>query len=372
MRILVLYGTRPEAIKLAPVIGALRERPDRFAVTVGTTAQHREMVDQVQTAFGLRPDLDLDLMRPAQTLNELASRAFAAVERVLVDAPPDCVVVQGDTTTAMVAAFAAFHRGVEVAHVEAGLRSGDLQHPFPEEANRRVVDLVSRWCFAPTARAAAALAAEGVSPERVLVTGNTVVDALRRFVPDDGTAPGEADEVLVTIHRRESFGEPLQRILAALRELAERFPSTRWVYPVHPNPNVRGPAHAALGGLANVELHQPFDYLELLRRLRRCRFALTDSGGIQEEGACFGRPVLVLRERTERQEGVEAGIAKLLGTRRERIVAEAARLLTDEREHRRMSGGANPYGDGRASQRIVAALAGEPVEPFVPAATLPR
>ena len=358
LKILVLYGTRPEAIKMAPVIQALRRRRDRFAVTVCTTAQHREMLDQVQDLFDVRADIDLDLMRPDQSLNTLASQAFAALGPVLARLSPDWVLVQGDTTTAMAGAFAAFHRGVRVGHVEAGLRTGDLRHPFPEEANRRAIDVVAEALFAPTERACAALRAEGVREERIFLTGNTVVDALQhiaRRLPE-----GEkADEVLVTVHRRESFGEPLTGIFAALRELAESFPAVRWVFPVHRNPNVREPARRLLSGLPNFELHEPFDYLELLRRLRGARLAVTDSGGLQEEAPTFGTPVVVLRETTERPEGVEAGNALLAGTDRRRIVAEVARLLRDEPARRRMVAVANPYGDGHAAERIAAVLAGE-------------
>jgi UDP-N-acetylglucosamine 2-epimerase (non-hydrolysing) len=350
---------------MAPVITALRRLPERFDLTVCTTAQHREMLDQVQALFALHADRDLDLMRPDQTPNELAARAFAGIDGVLAEVRPDWLLVQGDTTTAMVGAFAAFHRRVKVGHVEAGLRTGDLSQPFPEEANRRVVDLLAEALFAPTGRASRRLLAEGVPPERVFLTGNTVVDALL-WCAARLPAPGERDEVLVTVHRRESFGAPLAEILAALRELAERFPAVRWIYPVHPNPNVRGPASRSLAGLPNLELHPPFDYLELVQRLRAARLVLTDSGGIQEEAPTFGKPALVLRDKTERPEGLEAGVARLVGTDRRRIVAETARLLTDEAAYRRMARAGNPYGDGRAAERIAAILAGEPVAPWAP------
>lgn len=363
LKILAVYGTRPEAIKMAPVIEALRRRPEAFEVTVCATGQHREMLDQVQELFGLRPDLDLGLMRPDQTLNGLAAGALSAMDGVLVERDPDWLLVQGDTTTAMTAALAAFHRGVRVGHVEAGLRTGDLQRPFPEEANRRIIDLFAAALFAPTERAGAVLRGEGICPERVHVVGNTVIDALLRLAPetDDST---ERPEVLVTLHRRESFGAPLRDILAALRRLAERFPEVLWVYPVHPNPNVRGPAFEILSGLPNFELSEPLDYRELVRRLARCRFALTDSGGIQEEAPTFGKPVLVLRETTERPEGVDAGVARLVGVDGERIFEEASRLLSSEDAWRSMARAVNPYGDGHASERIAAILAGEPWTPF--------
>lgn len=366
-KVLLLYGTRPEAIKMACVAKALEQRPDRFTVTLCATAQHRELLDQVEALFGLQPDLDLDLMRPDQALNELAGRAFTALDRVLAERAPDWVLVQGDTTTAFVGAFAAFHRGVKVGHVEAGLRTGDLRRPFPEEANRRAIDLVADALFAPTERARRALLAEGVPPRSIHLTGNTVVDALQHVA---GRLPPEPprDEVLVTVHRRESFGAPLAEVFAALRELAAALPAVRWIYPVHPNPSVREPALSLLSGLPNVELHEPFGYLELVRRLRTARLVLTDSGGIQEEAPTFGTPVLVLRDTTERPEGIEAGVARLVGTDRARIVTEALRLLTDEDARRRMASAGNPYGDGRAAARIVAALAGEELEPFASAA----
>ncbi|HSK79684.1 MAG TPA: UDP-N-acetylglucosamine 2-epimerase (non-hydrolyzing) [Thermoanaerobaculia bacterium] len=365
LQVLAVYGTRPEAIKMAPVLAALAERPERFAVTVCTTGQHREMLDQVQELLGLRPDLDLRLMRHDQTLNGLTSQALAAMDEVLVSRSPDWLLVQGDTTTAMAAALAAFHRGIRVGHVEAGLRTGDLQRPFPEEANRRVIDLFASALFAPTDQAGRALLAEGCPPERVHVVGNTVIDALRTVASGLSETP-ERVEVLVTVHRRESFGGPLREIFSALRRLAESFPEVDWIYPVHRNPNVRGPAFEILGGLPNLTLHDPFDYRELVRRLIRCRFALTDSGGIQEEAPTFGKPVLVLRETTERPEGVEAGVARLVGTSAERIVAEASRLLTCEEAYQEMARAVNPYGDGHASRRIAAILAEEPWTPFLP------
>ena len=365
LQVLAVYGTRPEAIKMAPVLAALAERPERFAVTVCTTGQHREMLDQVQELLGLRPDLDLRLMRHDQTLNGLTSQALAAMDEVLVSRSPDWLLVQGDTTTAMAAALAAFHRGIRVGHVEAGLRTGDLRRPFPEEANRRVIDLFASALFAPTDRAGRALLAEGCPPERVHVVGNTVIDALRTVASGLSETP-ERVEVLVTVHRRESFGGPLREIFSALRRLAESFPEVDWIYPVHRNPNVRGPAFEILGGLPNLTLHDPFDYRELVRRLIRCRFALTDSGGIQEEAPTFGKPVLVLRETTERPEGVEAGVARLVGTSAERIVAEASRLLTCEEAYQEMARAVNPYGDGHASRRIAAILAEEPWTPFLP------
>jgi UDP-N-acetylglucosamine 2-epimerase (non-hydrolysing) len=361
-RILVVVGTRPEAVKLAPVIRCLRRDRARFETVVCATAQHREMLDSVLSLFEIEPDVDLDLMRPDQAPNELASRAFAALDRVLVERSPDWLLVQGDTTTAMCAAVAAFHRGVRVGHVEAGLRTGDLTRPFPEEMNRRVVDLVADACFAPTRRAADALAAEGVAAERIHRTGNTVVDALNEIARRDGEA-AEEDLVLVTAHRRESFGEPLDRILSAVGRLARAFPRTRFVHVVHPNPNVRDRVQAS-DAPGNLERIEPLDYRSFLRLLRRCRLVLSDSGGIQEEAPAFGKRVLVLREKTERPEGIEAGFARLVGTDEEKIFEESGRILSGRSDLGVPPGAGNPYGDGRAAERIASVLSGVPYEPF--------
>ncbi len=365
--ILVVFGTRPEAIKLAPVIQRLRREPETFRVTVCATAQHRQMLDQVTDLFGIVPDVDLDLMRPDQTLNELSARSLAALDQVLRERAPDWLLVQGDTTTAMCAGLAAFHRRIPVGHVEAGLRTGDLLRPFPEEMNRRVVDLVASAFFVPTERSARALSREDTPADRIFLTGNTVVDALLEIAKSSGPA-AEEDLVLITVHRRESFGEPLNGIVRAIARLAATFPRTRFLHVVHPNPNVLA-AVAANKGIPNVELVQPLDYRALVDKLRRCRLVLTDSGGIQEEAPTFGKPVLVLRDTTERPEGVEAGLALLAGTGEETIVSQAARLLSDEAARRAMTRGVNPYGDGRASDRIADALAGRAFEPFRPAAS---
>jgi UDP-N-acetylglucosamine 2-epimerase (non-hydrolysing) len=365
LKLLVVVGTRPEAIKMAPVIRHLRAEP-ACRVVVCATAQHRQMLDQVLSLFAITPDIDLDLMRPDQTPSELASRALAGLDGVLSREAPDWLLVQGDTTTAMAASIAAFHRRVRVGHVEAGLRTGDFQHPFPEEMNRRVVDLVSDANFVPTRRAARALEDERVPPDKIHLTGNTVVDALLEIAGREGDL-AEEDLVLITAHRRESFGSPLQSIVRAIGRLAHRFPGTRFVHVIHPNPNVRS-AVLANQGLPNVSLVEPLDYLSLVRLMRRARLILTDSGGIQEEAPTFGKPVLVLREKTERPEGVEAGLARLVGTDEERIVREAERLLADPAARRAMAGRANPYGDGHASERIAAILTGRPFDPFLPPA----
>ncbi|HTO87871.1 MAG TPA: UDP-N-acetylglucosamine 2-epimerase (non-hydrolyzing) [Thermoanaerobaculia bacterium] len=365
-RVLLVAGTRPEAIKLAPLVRRLRSEPDQFDPVLCATAQHREMLDQVLRVFDLKPDVDLDLMRPDQSPNEVASRVLAALDPLLARIEPDWLIVQGDTTTAMASALAAFHRRVRIGHVEAGLRTGDLCRPFPEEANRRVVDLVSSAYFAPTQRAARALVAEGAPETTVHTTGNTIVDALLEIARRQGDEP-ETDSVLVTVHRRESFGPPLEGVLRAVERLARAFPRTRFLHVVHPNPNVLAAVRRNQGP-PNLDLLEPLDYPGLVRLLRQSRLVLTDSGGIQEEAPTFGKPVLVLREKTERPEAVEAGRALLVGTDEERIVAEASRLLSDPAARRRMAEGPNPYGDGRAADRIAHALAGRSYSPFAPAA----
>lgn len=371
-KVLVLYGTRPEAIKMAPVVRALRCRDDRVEPIVGTTGQHRDMVRQVHDVFGLRPDLDLDLMTPDQQLSDLAARVLRAVDEVLERISPDWLLVQGDTTTAMASALAAHHRGVRVGHVEAGLRTGHLRQPFPEEANRRLIDVLADALFAPTARAQQALLTEGHPPDRVHLTGNTVVDALHTVASKQHDVEPQ-DEVLVTMHRRESFGAPLRGMVAAIAELADRFPETWWTVPVHPNPNVRDVITEELADRANVRLTAPLPYVELVRCLMRVRLVLTDSGGIQEEAPSFGTPVLVLRGRTERPEGIDAGVAQLVGVSRGDIVRAATEVLTDSARHAMMGHRANPYGDGLAADRIAAILSGQPWEPFTPrAAVTPR
>jgi UDP-N-acetylglucosamine 2-epimerase (non-hydrolysing) len=370
IRVLVVYGTRPEAIKMAAVVAALRARAERFEPIICTTAQHRELIDQVQELFDLAPDLDLNLMTPDQSLNGLSARVITALDEVLERVRPDWLLVQGDTTTAMGAALAAFHHRIPVGHVEAGLRTGDLTRPFPEEANRRLIDIVAKALFAPTARARDALLAEGADPRRLFLTGNTVVDALQSVAATLGDV-SRNDEVLVTVHRRESFGEPIRQICLAVARLAERFPQLRWIYPVHHNPHVRDPARAILERIPNVELHDPVDYPDLLRYLKRARIVLTDSGGIQEEAPAFGTPVLVLREKTERPEGIEAGVARLIGVEPEAIITAVTEVLTDNAVYESMATATNPYGDGHAAARIAAVLAGERFEPFE-ATTIPN
>ena len=362
--ILFTFGTRPEAIKLCPLIRELRLRKE-FAVRICVTAQHRGMLDQVLDAFQVTPDYDLDLMRPHQMLSGLTARILEALEPVLAAASPAMVIVQGDTTTTLAAALAAFYHRIPSAHVEAGLRTGDPAHPFPEEMNRVLTGRLVDLHFAPTPRAAANLIAEGVPQSRIHITGNTGIDAVL-YVRDalESGALSRAEWscldparrlIVVTGHRRENFGAAFAREMRALARLAAR-PDVQLVYPVHRNPNVLGPAHELLGGRPNIHLVEPLPYLPFVDLLRRAYFIITDSGGIQEEAPSLGKPVLVMREKTERPEAVEAGTVKLVGTHEERIVAEATRLLDDPDEYARMTRVHNPYGDGQASRRIVEIL----------------
>jgi UDP-N-acetylglucosamine 2-epimerase (non-hydrolysing) len=356
--ILFIFGTRPEAIKLAALIRYLGRFPDRYRVKVCVTAQHRAMLDQVLSAFGLTPEYDLDLMTPGQTLFESTSRIIAGLERVFDDSKPDLAIVQGDTTTTFCGALAAFYARVPVAHVEAGLRTGDLAQPFPEEANRALASRIAALHFAPTATAAANLAREGIT-SGVHVTGNTGIDAVLyiRDCLDRGELsstewPCDGKKlILVTAHRRESFGEGFDRICQALSQIADR-KDVRVVYPIHPNPNVRGAADRWLRAHPNITLIEPLDYVRFVDLMRRAYLILTDSGGVQEEGPSLGKPILVLREKTERPEAVEAGTVKLVGTNVSKIVSETTRLLEDRCEFERMSRLHNPYGDGRASEYI--------------------
>jgi len=363
-RLLVVVGTRPEAIKLCPVFLELQRRSE-FAVQLCATAQHRELLDQVLDVFGVAPDWDLDLMRPGQTLAETTARVIAGLEAVLQDARPDMVLVQGDTTTTLCGALAAFYHRIPVGHVEAGLRTWDPQQPFPEEMNRVLTSRLATLHFAATRWAAENLLREGVPEARIAVTGNPGIDAVLwvRDRLEQGLLPsrpwpqldGSRKLILVTAHRRESFGEGFRRICAALAELAAR-DDVEIVYPVHPNPNVQVPVRQLLAGIPNIHLIEPLEYVPFVDLMRRAWLVLTDSGGIQEEGPSLGKPILVLREKTERPEGVEAGSVKLVGTQTRRIVEEAVRLLEDRQEYERMARVHNPYGDGQASRRIADAI----------------
>jgi len=363
-RIGIVFGTRPDAIKMAPVVFALRQHPDEFTPVAISTGQHRQMLDQVLQVFDVTADIELDLMRHNQTLNGLTRRILESMDSLLAENPLDCLIVQGDTTTAFAAALAAFYRKVPVAHVEAGLRSRDIFQPWPEEVNRRLAAVVTQLHFAPTPLARANLLAEAVPPQDVVVTGNTIVDSVKRLlemesiehplpdgVPDDGSPL-----VLMTSHRRESWGAELENICDSILELVERFPHIRVVYPVHMNPNVVSTVEARLGKRDRVHLIPPVDYLQFLSLLRRCYLVLTDSGGVQEEAPIFHKPVLVLRKVTERPEASLMGMAKVVGTSREAIVSEASRLLSSEFAYQKMAAGDCPYGDGHAADRIATAL----------------
>jgi UDP-N-acetylglucosamine 2-epimerase (non-hydrolysing) len=364
---LIVLGTRPEAIKLSPLILECRSRPDQFEPIVCSTGQHREMLAQVLGYFEIEPEIDLDLMKPNQSLAELTANCLRAVDQVIARDRPDCVVVQGDTTTVMATATAAFYHRLPVVHVEAGLRTGDLMAPWPEEFNRRVASVVTTLHCAPTARAAAALAAEGVDASSVRVTGNTVIDALlltieRERSRDDRwrskypVANGQS-MVLITGHRRENFGRGLENICDAIGRLASQHPETQWIYPVHLNPNVRGPVHQRLGRLPNVHLLPPADYPEFVWLMDQAQVVLTDSGGVQEEAPSLGCAVLVTREKTERPEAVEAGLAELVGTDPDRIVERVGRVLNGITADCAGDPPANPYGDGTASRKIADWLA---------------
>jgi UDP-N-acetylglucosamine 2-epimerase (non-hydrolysing) len=359
-KILFVFGTRPEAIKLCPVLLNFR-RSEYFQVRVCVTAQHRSMLDQVLAAFEVTPDYDLDLMQPGQTLAQITARILAALEPVIKEERPDMLIVQGDTTTTLAGALAAFYQHVPVGHVEAGLRTGDLAQPFPEEMNRVVTTRLAALHCAPTETAKSSLLAEGICPRRISVTGNSGIDAVlyMRDALVAGRLPGGTWRhldptkklIVVTAHRRESFGEGFAHICEALARLARRA-DIQLVYPVHRNPNVMDPVYGQLGGLANVFLVEPSDYVPFVDLMRRAYLLITDSGGIQEEGPSLGKPILVMREKTERPEAVTAGTVKLVGTDADRIVREAERLLDDEAEYSRMARIHNPYGDGRASDRI--------------------
>jgi UDP-N-acetylglucosamine 2-epimerase (non-hydrolysing) len=363
-RILVSFGTRPEAIKLAPVIKELQKHPREFKTIVLVTAQHRGMLDQVLDVFDIKPDFDLDIMRPGQTLTQVTKRALVGLERVLLDTGPDIVLVQGDTTSAFVSALAAYYQRIAVGHVEAGLRTEDKYAPYPEEMNRRLVGVLADLHFAPTTWGRGNLLREGVPARRVTVTGNTVIDALLMTLKSgkswrvpilDRIAPDHR-MILVTAHRRESFGAGFRRICRALSSIVKRNTDVEIVYPVHPNPNVIGPVRDSLAGRDRIHLIRPLEYLPFAHLMNKAHIILSDSGGIQEEAPALGKPVLVLRDKTERPEAVAAGTAKLVGTDVPKIVDSTEKLLRSDRAYAKMAKAANPFGDGRAAQRIVRIL----------------
>jgi UDP-N-acetylglucosamine 2-epimerase (non-hydrolysing) len=373
-RVLCVFGTRPEAIKMALLYKALRDDPS-FETELCVTAQHRAMLDQVLAIFEVTPRFDLDVMKSDQTLADVTSRILSGMTGVLREFRPDWILVQGDTTTAFVASLAAFYEKVAIGHVEAGLRTGFKYSPWPEEMNRALVGRLADVHFAPTARSRAALLAENVPDERIVVTGNTIVDALlwvSKKLDEDDSMRGELDQrysflaperrmILVTGHRRESFGKPFEDMCHAFVDIVRARPDVEIVYPVHLNPNVQAPVQAILAAApadlrARIHLTEPAQYLPFVYLMKRCRFIITDSGGVQEEAPSLGKPCLVTRNDTERPEAVDAGTARLIGTRRERIIEESLRLLDDETHYRAMSRAHNPYGDGKANERIVDAL----------------
>lgn len=373
MRVLSIFGTRPEAVKMAPIVQRLKHTPQIDSL-ICVTAQHREMLDQVLDLFEITPDIDLNVMRPDQSLADLTASIFKGLDPVLRELKPNWVLVQGDTTTVMSAALLSYYHRIRIGHVEAGLRTHNKWHPFPEEINRRVAGVVADLHFAPTEWARKNLLAENVPDQQIRVTGNPVIDALhmvtkRELSPDLAkllrSLKLPADEipiasprlVLVTAHRRENFGQPLENICSAIREMAEFYRGkVVFIYPVHLNPNVQSTAQQILGNAANVILLDPMDYLPWVQLIQRSTLILTDSGGLQEEAPGLGVPVLVMRQVTERPEGVEAGTVKLVGTDREMIIRETTRLLDDPVAHKKMAQAINPYGDGHASERIVQAI----------------
>lgn len=359
IKILSVVGTRPEAVKMAPVILRLKGRP-WATVRVLATAQHRNMLDQVLQFFRIEPDIDLNIMQPNQQLSKLTARLLVAIDDVLAKEKPDVVLAQGDTTTVMTVALACFYNHIPFGHVEAGLRTWDLQYPFPEEANRVIAGRLARWHFSPTQRSRQNLLREGVSEENITVTGNTVIDALFMSAGKNPKLPIDLNPdqrmVLVTAHRRENFGEPFRDVCRALRTLSQRHPDVQFLYPVHPNPNVADVAQELLGGVENIFLCKPLDYAPFIAAMMRSHLILTDSGGVQEEAPALGKPVLVLRDETERPEAVEEGVVKLVGPHYQRIVEETQRLLDDPSAYRAMARGVSPYGDGHAAERIAGVL----------------
>ncbi|MDB5103755.1 MAG: UDP-N-acetylglucosamine 2-epimerase [Fibrobacteres bacterium] len=359
--IALAFGTRPEAVKMVPVIRALKARPELSTLVI-STGQHKQMLTQILERFDIRVDHEMDLMEPNQSLYRLSSKAIAAFEEVLTRTRPDMMLVQGDTTTAFLGALCAFYGKIPVGHVEAGLRTNDKYFPFPEEINRRLITACADINFCPTQGNKDNLLREGLREETMIITGNTGIDTLllaaameHPFPLPDLDLRGKR-MILVTVHRRESFGEPMERIFSAIRELADAYPDAQVVYPVHLNPNVQKPAREILGGVANIHLVPPMDYFDFVALMGKAHLILTDSGGVQEEAPTLGVPVLVLRNETERPEAVQAGTVRLAGTRREDIVREARLLLDNEAERAKLAGASNPYGDGKAAPRIVAAI----------------
>ncbi|MCE8491965.1 non-hydrolyzing UDP-N-acetylglucosamine 2-epimerase [Bacteroides thetaiotaomicron] len=372
-KILLVFGTRPEAIKMAPLVKALQKDTEHFETRVCVTAQHRQMLDQVLEVFGITPEYDLNIMAPNQDLYDITAKVLLGLREVLKDFRPDTVLVHGDTTTSMAASLAAFYMQIPVGHVEAGLRTYNMLSPWPEEMNRQVTDRICTYYFAPTEQSRANLLQENIDAKKIFITGNTVIDALlmavdiisttagvkekmARELQEKGYTVGDREYILVTGHRRENFGDGFLHICKAIKELAALHPEMDIVYPVHLNPNVQKPVYELLSGLSNVYLISPLDYLPFIYAMQHSTLLLTDSGGVQEEAPSLGKPVLVMRDTTERPEAVEAGTVKLVGTNAEAIVSNVTALLLDKEMYKRMSETHNPYGDGQACERIIAAL----------------
>jgi len=372
-KILLVFGTRPEAIKMAPLVKALQKDTEHFETRVCVTAQHRQMLDQVLEVFGITPEYDLNIMAPNQDLYDITAKVLLGLREVLKDFRPDTVLVHGDTTTSMAASLAAFYMQIPVGHVEAGLRTYNMLSPWPEEMNRQVTDRICTYYFAPTEQSRANLLQENIDAKKIFITGNTVIDALLMAVDiisttagvkekmakelqEKGYTVGDREYILVTGHRRENFGDGFLHICKAIKELAALHPEMDIVYPVHLNPNVQKPVYELLSSLSNVYLISPLDYLPFIYAMQHSTLLLTDSGGVQEEAPSLGKPVLVMRDTTERPEAVEAGTVKLVGTDAEAIVSNVTALLLDKEMYKRMSETHNPYGDGQACERIIAAL----------------
>jgi len=369
LKILTVFGTRPEAIKMAPLVRQLAKHPE-IESKVCVTAQHRQMLDQVLELFEIKPEFDLNIMKPGQDLNSITTEILRSIAQVYIEFKPDFVLVHGDTSTTFCASLAAFYQKIAIGHVEAGLRTGNIYSPWPEEANRRLTGVLTSFHFAPTEQSQTNLLKENVPQENICVTGNTVIDALLMVKEKFGASPelfrqqaqrfpflrDSARLVLITGHRRENFGDGFERICEALGRLADQYPDVDFVYPVHLNPNVQNPVKRILSGLSNVYLIEPLDYLPFVFLMMRSHIILTDSGGIQEEAPSLGKPVLVMRDTTERPEAVTAGTVKLVGTDADKIVNNVALLLNDETAYQEMSFAHNPYGDGNASERIINAL----------------
>lgn len=369
MKILVVFGTRPEAIKMCPLVNELKSRPEQFETVVCVTGQHREMLDQVLETFEVIPDFNLGIMKEGQSLFDITCDVLRRIQPILESVKPDAVLVHGDTTTSFAAALASFYLHIPVGHVEAGLRTYDLESPWPEEFNREAVDIIARWYFAPTNQAKENLIAEGKDEASIIVTGNTGIDALNTTVHDSYNHPlldwAEGSRlILITAHRRENLGQPMHRMFRAIRRAMEEHPDTKAIYPIHMNPEVRNAAHEELDGFDRLKLVDPLDAFDFHNFMARAYMVLTDSGGIQEEAPSLGKPVLVMRDTTERPEGVEAGTLKLVGTEEDRIYQEFINLLEDEDVYKAMSHASNPYGDGHASKRIADRLAEEGVRPI--------